>query len=122
MAEVYYDRATKSAVPALRYDPLNPMHVELDPSHIFFQTMPPGHEFTYDLNDVPNGTQPIPVDPVQAIREDLWAAGITQSKITVELFKDSQALPNTLAGMYSTIQAIAIAHTTTEEAVINALG
>ena len=118
----YYNKANRSAVPDPAYDPLNPDHIELDPSHVFYQQLPDGHEYTFDLNNIPNGTQPRAVSVDSLIKADLRTAGITHGKLLTELFKQSQALPNDLSTIYADMQAIAALHSVTTDEVINVMG
>jgi hypothetical protein len=115
----YYDKSLRTEV--LDYNPMNPDHIELPPEHIFWQPLPDGHRLTYDVDGVPNGSGP-EVNLEYQIRLELMSNGITQSKLNLELFKDSQALPNDLATIYSTIQTIATNNSVTNEEVISVLG
>ena len=118
----YYDKALMQELLPPGYDPMNPDHVELLPGNIFWTAIPDNHELTFDINGIPNGSalRPEPVDSL--VRADLLSANITQGRITVELFKESQALANDLATIYADIQSIAITHGVTDEVVFDAVG
>lgn len=119
---MYYDRANRAAILPGRHDPMNPLHVDLPPEHLFWQPLDIGFEYTYDGQDIPNGVQPIVLTITETVSNDLIAAGINSTTLTRELFKDSQALPNDLATIYATIQAIAIARSITDAEVLDVLG
>jgi len=118
----YYDKALMQELLPPGYDPMNPDHVELPPENIFWTSIPDNHELTFDINGIPNGSalRPEPVDSL--VRADLLSANITISRITVELFKESQALANDLALMDSQIHTIAVNHGLTDVEVYDAVG
>ena len=117
----YYNKVTRTM--ALGYDPDSPDPdvVLLPPENVFWHPLPPGHEFTFDVDGIPDGTQPEPVPISYTIRLEAIAAGVTMERITAELFKQSQALPNDLANIYSAIQTIATNNSLTDAEVIDVL-
>lgn len=104
---LYYNKVLRTAVPGPAHDPGNPDEIALDPGNVFWTVIPDDHELTFDVDGIPNGTQPIAVPIDYVIRQDLMAANITQQRLTIELFKESQSLPNDLATIYTDIQTIA---------------
>ena len=117
----YYNKVTRTV--ALGYDPDSPDPdvVLLPPENVFWHPLPEGHEFTFDVDGIPDGTQPEPVPLSYTIRLELIAANISLSRLTIELFKQSQALPNDLANIYSDIQTIATNNSVVDGVVLDVL-
>ncbi len=117
----YYNKVSRTEV--LNYDPGSPDPdvVLLPPENVFWHPLPAGHELTRDGAGIPNGTQPEPIPLSYTIRLELIAANISLSRLTIELFKQSQALPNDLANIYSDIQTIATNNSVVDGVVLDVL-
>lgn len=110
-----YDKANKQEwVEQIHGTP--PAHVvALPDENIFWTQLPDGAQLTYDMDDIPNGTEPIPIPPEVVIRDAAHAAGITRWGLT-----KAQLLGDTTAVM-AAVATVASDTGTTVEGVLDAI-
>ena len=94
--------------------------VELPPENVFWSPLPPGEQLTYDMADLPNGTEPIPV-PAPTVASDLDDAGIDHLALTKALYKDYLGDSSDIIQIGVDIAAIAMTHSVTEQEVRDAV-
>ena len=116
MATKYYDTVRRVELfltgPASRlYSAMDPDHIELDSSNIYFQPLPAGQQLTYDGSGIPNGTEAKPAKIYTAeeqARIDLHAGGVDLTKIIQALYLDSRGDATGLTAVGAVVDAVVI--------------
>lgn len=98
--------------------------VELPEDNPFWQPLPPGHRLTYDADNLPNGTEPVPPPAAgtdAAMRMSMSENDIRPNRIVMALMRSHNGNSNAIDSINAKLGQIAQNHSTTVEHLMSLL-
>lgn len=119
MPDRYYHKILKNEV----FDPVLPDSdiVVLPPENVFWTPLPEGEKFTYDIDGLPDGTEPVVYSLEIQLREAAQVAGLTRARITSALLSDAAGNSVPLSDIAAIVTTLAGDFSVTEQEVRDAL-